>query len=105
VFSLTDKDSLADAERWADEVRSNCDVLPLIYLVGNKIDLTEKRTIQRENAVVVAEKIGAMYIESSAVRGQNINEIFVAVAEQLVEADVCVTEGHNPLQTDHKCQC
>jgi small GTP-binding protein len=105
VFSLTDKESLADAERWADEVRSNCDSVPLLYLVGNKSDLTERRAVNRADAVIVAGRLGAMYIESSAVRGQNVNEIFVAVAEQLVGADVCVTEGRSPVPANQKCKC
>jgi small GTP-binding protein len=104
VFSLVDKDSLTDAERWAAEVRSHFDVVPPLYLVGNKTDLADKRTISRGEGVAVAEKIGASYTETSVVRGQNINELFTDVAEHVGEPDVVISKI-DPAESESKCEC
>jgi small GTP-binding protein len=106
VFSLIDRDTLTDAERWAAEVKNHFDVVPRLYLVGNKTDLIEKRVIQREEATQVADRIGASYTETSVVRGQNINELFTDVAEHLCESDVVLTAKEivaEPKETD--CEC
>jgi small GTP-binding protein len=59
VFALDDKDTLTDAEQWAAEVRNHFEFAPHVFLVGNKVDLVERRCIPREEAAHVADKIGA----------------------------------------------
>jgi Ras-related protein Rab-5C len=106
VFSLCDRDSLVDAERWADEVRSHFQVVPLMFLLGNKADLVDKRAVKREDAMAAADKLGGLYIETSAVRGENIAELFDAVAERLLDQGMLIT-GHSTLENKQKtdCQC
>ena len=64
-----------------------------MYLVGNKADLTDERTISIEDANAMAEKLHAYYFETSAKTGQNINELFEDIAYQIEK-----TEHHEPVQ-------
>ncbi|KAH0789104.1 ras-related protein Rab-22A [Histomonas meleagridis] len=88
VFSLTEPESLDAAFEWYDEVRSHFEVLPLIYLVGNKSDLADERKVTNEEASTKAEKIKAFYFETSAKNGQNIDELFEDIADRVQSIDV-----------------
>lgn len=41
-----------------------------LLVVGNKIDLDERRAVSREEALIYAQSIGAKYLETSVVRDQ-----------------------------------
>jgi small GTP-binding protein len=105
VFSLVDRDSLTDAERWADSIKNHCDIVPHLYLVGNKADLIERRAITREEGIQTADKIGASYTETSVVRGQNINELFSNVAEHLCDSEAVSTPKEELTPERSECDC
>ena len=44
----------------------------MIILVGNKIDLAEKRQVGTEEGQKLAHELGVMFIETSAKAGVNI---------------------------------
>ena len=48
----------------------------LKFLVGNKVDLEDKRIINKEEANKFAEEHNLPYIETSAKDGINIDELF-----------------------------
>ena len=48
----------------------------LKFLVGNKVDLEDKRIINKEEANKFAEEHNLPYIETSAKDGINIEELF-----------------------------
>lgn len=83
VFSLDSTDSFEDANQWVDELGPHFDQMPLLYLVGNKADLVDNRTVKLEEAQERADKMGALYFETSAKTGQNIDELFASIAERI----------------------
>ena len=44
----------------------------MIILVGNKVDLAEKRSVGTEEGQQLAKELGVMFIETSAKAGINI---------------------------------
>jgi Ras-related protein Rab-6A len=52
----------------------------IIILVGNKIDLAEKRSVNTEEGEKVAKELDVMFIESSAKAGLNIKKLFEMLA-------------------------
>jgi Ras-related protein Rab-6A len=48
----------------------------LIILVGNKIDVAEKRQVGTEEGQALAKEIGVMFIETSAKAGINVRQLF-----------------------------
>ncbi|OHT01900.1 Ras-related protein Rab5 [Tritrichomonas foetus] len=85
VYDLTERNSLYAIERYlsmiSDRASENC----IICLVGNKKDLVEndssKREVSPEESIRFGSKIGAKYIlEVSALSGENINDIFLSIA-------------------------
>jgi GTPase SAR1 family protein len=76
VFSLTDQKSFNSLNEWVDllhRAEPDCE----IALVGNKADLPGSRVVQFQSGDAKSSEIGAIfYIETSAVTGQGVTEIF-----------------------------
>jgi small GTP-binding protein len=85
VFSIVDDASLPAVQDWAQEIRSQTDNMPVLFIVGNKMDLTDDRTVEVAQAEAVAKQLGGQYCEVSAKSGQGIEELFVRIAEESVK--------------------
>lgn len=83
VYSITEPKTFEDAKQWYNEIRNNCDEMPKIYFVGNKIDLENDRKIERADGSALASSYDASFIETSAKTGENINDLFTDVAVKL----------------------
>jgi len=84
VYDITDEDSFKGAKSWIRELKkktSNC----LIILVGNKIDLKEKRKLNAHDVRDYARDTNIIYMESSAKSGENVDQIFTKIAYNLPE--------------------
>jgi Ras-related protein Rab-11A len=55
-------------------------------LCGNKIDLNHIRTVSSQDAQKLAKELNILYLEISALTGENIEEIFYLIAKNLVES-------------------
>jgi small GTP-binding protein len=80
-YSITDRKSFEDIEKWVKELRINCSPDIKIFLIGNKNDLEEYRIISKSEGENLCKKFGFEYfIETSAKTGNNAKEIFVKSA-------------------------
>ena len=82
VFSLEDRTSFEELNEWVKAAEPDVDNMPILFVVGNKNDLVEERTVESEQAELYANKIGAFYYEVSAKTGSGIEELFNRVAEE-----------------------
>jgi GTPase SAR1 family protein len=85
VFSLTDQSSLINVRDFYYVNIKNKLPCPVI-LVGNKIDLSEKREIERENGEQLAKHLNIDdYIETSASMPPiNVDETFHKIVHKLI---------------------
>ena len=60
-------------------------VLLEIPVIGNKKDL-ENRQISADSAKKLAEQFNLMYLETSALSGENVDHAFTTLAKQLFES-------------------
>ncbi|OHT06020.1 small GTP-binding protein [Tritrichomonas foetus] len=81
VFSVVDAASLNEIDFWATGVKAGASPAPLLFVIGNKIDLVDERTVTEEQGQEVAKKHGAEYFEISATTGTNIDKMIARVAE------------------------
>ena len=82
VFSLTKPDTLQDVKSWAQEIQQQTDEMPVLFVVGNKLDLVDERQISTEQGEEVAKELNAIYFEVSAKSSIGIDDLFVRIAEE-----------------------
>ena len=89
VYDITSTNSFYRAKEWVHELRQqviNPDIV--IALAGNKSDLISKRMVEYEDANAYAEENGLLFMETSALNGNNVNEMFLNIAQKLaVQSD------------------
>lgn len=51
----------------------------VIVLVGNKVDLADKREVSSEEGEEYATSNGLLFSETSAKTGENVNEMFLMI--------------------------
>ena len=84
VFDVGAWDSLVSVRQWVSIVRERCGYEIPIILVGNKTD-SEPREVNLETAENVRLEFNLFYIEVSAKTGENIDETFSVLTEQLMQ--------------------
>lgn len=77
TYDVTGPETLTDLIRWREEVLNAVQKQPFL-VVGNKTDL--ERVVGAEEARAFAESIGAPYLETSALTGDGVPELFETLA-------------------------
>lgn len=86
VYDITNAESLKKAQTWIAELRANGDPSLIIFLVGNKKDLEPLRQVSFEDGRKLAtEERVAGFFETSAKDNNNIEQVFVELAEKLLD--------------------
>ncbi|MFX1385552.1 MAG: GTP-binding protein [Promethearchaeota archaeon] len=91
VYDVTRKETLDNVENWFEEIKIVSPAISLI-LVGNKIDLEDKRMIPPEQGEELAKKLNLSYIETSAKTGENINDAFKMLALEIIKRYMIMEE-------------
>jgi len=76
VYAINSRNSFRNIERWLAELRENADRNIVIMLVGNKSDLKHLREVSTEEATEFAQKNGLLFMETSALDGDKVEEAF-----------------------------
>lgn len=84
VYDVTNGETFANIQRWLKEIDQNCDVVNRI-LVGNKDDNPEKKIVCTEDAQRFADQVGIKLFETSAKDNKNVDEMFMAITEQVLK--------------------
>lgn len=79
VFSVISEETFAGAATWIKEIEATNPAVSLV-LVGNKVDVEDKRTVSFEQSTKMAEENDIPYFETSAATGQCIDELYDEVA-------------------------
>ncbi|KAJ6254494.1 small rab-related gtpase [Anaeramoeba flamelloides] len=76
IFDITNKESFEKVKTKLSDLKNQISEDTPVLLVGNKIDLENKREISTEEALEYADKNGLPYMEVSAKEGTNIDLMF-----------------------------
>jgi GTPase SAR1 family protein len=66
-------------------MKQQTDEMPVLFVVGNKADLVDERTVKTDQGESLSKQLNAFYFEVSAKSGRGIDELFVRVAEESVK--------------------
>jgi len=80
IYSITDRKSFQEISEFRDRTLRVKDKtgVPMV-LVANKSDLEGSRVVTKEEGLQLAHRFGVPFYETSALTGQNTEEIFVAI--------------------------
>jgi Ras-related protein Rab-1A len=84
VFDITNRNSFDNIRNWIYEINNHTENTCNI-LVGNKVDLIDKREITYEEAKEFADIYGLTYIEVSASNNINIHNVFDFLSKELIK--------------------
>ena len=86
VYDVTRSESFEDLDRWINDYRNVTSKDVSVVVIGNKIDLTDLRTISTEEGKNYAEKNGFPFYESSAKTGGNeIPEMYTTLVRMILK--------------------
>ena len=84
IMYFFSKKSFNDIEMWLKELKTHANPDIKVFLIGNKIDLTEARVVSTEEAKKFQTDFELnLYMETSAKTGFNAKEIFIEAARVL----------------------
>jgi len=100
LFDITNKDSYDHINSWMQDLQKNSkSKVHKIYLIGNKIDLPERK-ISQEQGQTLADSYGLKYYEMSCKSNINVNEV---VSRLVVEClNDLIAESENGFQLNKK---
>uniref|UniRef100_A0A3B3HMU5 RAB30, member RAS oncogene family n=1 Tax=Oryzias latipes TaxID=8090 RepID=A0A3B3HMU5_ORYLA len=84
TYDITCEDSFRCLPEWLREIEQYANNQVVTILVGNKIDLVEKREVLRQRAEDFAEAQSMLYLETSAKESDNVEKLFLDLACELI---------------------
>lgn len=87
VYDITKYSSFVNLKDWLDDIRSHIDPqMSVFMIIGHKADKgTEHRAVTSLEAQHFAEVNGFRFFETSAVNGQNIENAFVTLTQDIYD--------------------
>ena len=84
VYSIENEDSFNNIEKWLNDIKTQSNPDVKIFLIGNKVDLDDKRRITKEQGERFAKEHRiSFFTETSAKTGLNVQNVFIQVAKEL----------------------
>lgn len=92
VYDITRATSFKVLQNWVQELQSLGPENIVIAIAGNKCDLDDKREVARDEAKGYADDINAIFVETSAKTGDNVQDMFTVISKRLPD----VAQQTNP---------
>ena len=104
IFDVTSKESFTIIEKLIDNFKETIDIATIpISIVGNKIDLEDKRVVSYDEAMKFAEDNRFRYYETSAQSGEGIKEAFTdLIVNAYYKVNLIVKKEEQVNQIDNK---
>ena len=91
VFDVCNRDSFDHVGKWVEEAKTGGHPSLAFVLVGNKSDKAAefffylcRRKVTFEEGLRLAKAQGIAFLETSAITGSNVNEIFDVITEGIL---------------------
>ncbi|KAL7711885.1 Rab family GTPase [Entamoeba marina] len=85
VYDITRRVTFDSIDRWFNEMKGVIQENIPILIVGNKSDNQQQREVLVEQGSNLAKEIGAFFIETSCLKGNNVKEAISIIVNKIVE--------------------
>jgi len=83
VYDVTDQESFNNVKQWLQEIERYASENVNKLLVGNKCDLTNKKSVETAKAQEYADSLKIPFLETSAKNSTNVEEAFMRMAKEI----------------------
>ena len=87
VYDVTERSSFDALTFWLKSYKENAESGSVCLVIGNKIDLKDKRVVSTEEGKNIAQQYGVHFIETSAKDAINVEEAFLNVAKEIMDKE------------------
>jgi Ras-related protein Rab-8A len=82
TYAINERETFEDIENWVKQIKLHASDNVLKVLVGNKADIEGRKVTFAEGAAL-AKEMGINFFETSAKNGDNIEQLFTYMAEEI----------------------
>ena len=100
VYDITRKNTFDNIDKWISDLKTNGDQNIAIIIIGNKSDLDDKREVQTEEGIKKSDEHKTAFMETSALNGDNINNAFEELIEQIYQNNCTNIEQEKEVDID-----
>ncbi|XP_003379538.1 GTP-binding protein yptV4 [Trichinella spiralis] len=93
VYDITCRQSFNAIAQWLSDARSLASPQIIVILIGNKKDLEDRREVTFMEGSQFAQENGMLFLETSALTGENIEETFLRCARSILTKIESVVVG------------
>lgn len=83
MYDITRVSTFENVKKWLRELRDFGNPDMVIFLVGNKSDLSHSRQVQEEEGQRLAESENLFFLETSAMNNVNVEEAFLEMVRRI----------------------
>lgn len=87
VYDITREESFKKVEYWTKQITEYASADIKVMLIGNKLDLEDKRKVLKKIALDYARCNNMMFFETSCLNATNVETAFVSLAKELHHID------------------
>lgn len=96
VYDVTDPESFNNVKQWLQEIDRYASEGVNKLLVGNKCDLTAKKSVEYTKAKEYADSLSIPFLETSAKNSTNVEQAFMTMATEIKSRVSVVQPGTGP---------
>ena len=93
VYDITDRESFDNLNSWLIEIEKNANKNVYKLLIGNKVDLEDKRKVSYQEGKDFATSNGMQFIETSAKTASKVQEAFELLTQEIIKANISKDRG------------
>ena len=84
AYDVTDRETFARVPEWVEKLNDLADPQCVIYIVGTKCDLKDKKVVSTQEGEQLAQQLGIGFIEVSSKTGENVENVFTLISEKVL---------------------
>jgi Ras-related protein Rab-8A len=97
VYDVTDEISFSNIRSWSRRIEHYSNITVSKVLIGNKVDLEDKRVVSTVRGKALADEFQIPFVETSAKTAVHIEDAFTILVKAIFEKEVASVQREKPI--------